>query len=496
MNMATVILVRINRGLNADLGQGANTWATSNLMPDVKTSLTEQISKEWERRKSAPLLPEHVSIRWHNNRMPIPNTANLTVGDFYATHSTNGNAAIYLENVPSCWKSLSAKKKQPFMALELYVDTESWADSTKISDDDTSSTLRSIQNHPSRKRANSAESDHSLVKRTRTAEILSSQDSHLRSEFRMSNISGVAPVYTRSLVTLKKIVCISDPDQCTPEFESSSETVVGKLRDVPFSSGAMKHAYDMRGNDGQNYVLKRFYRLSEDTENHIPGKLPFTIVDHRAQIEAEAMRLAIGLEFARAFLGEEIQSPTPASCVKEITPGSPGLTWLVEFKRSSTVEHFTYTLSHRSTKRDLRSSTIYAFAHFVWGHSNKRLIIADIQGTLALVRGKDGMILFDPMMHTRDGASGVGDFGMQGILSFLEAHTCRDICRRLGLDKTAPLLLDNDSEEPATPDVRDSEDDPIDQEIASTLSPAARDPGSRLYNFQGELGILLSVNIE
>ncbi|KAF8183485.1 hypothetical protein K438DRAFT_1766774 [Mycena galopus ATCC 62051] len=117
--------VRINRGLNADLGQGANTWATSNLMPDVKTGLTEQISKEWERCKSAPLLPEHVSIRWHNNRMPVPDTANLTVGDFYAAHSTNGNAAIYLEDVPSCWKSLSAKKKQVFMALELYVDTES-----------------------------------------------------------------------------------------------------------------------------------------------------------------------------------------------------------------------------------------------------------------------------------------------------------------------------------------------------------------------------------
>ncbi|KAF8179573.1 hypothetical protein K438DRAFT_1768933 [Mycena galopus ATCC 62051] len=155
--------------------------------------------------------------------------------------------------------------------------------------------------------------------------------------------------------------------------------------DVPFSSGAMKHAY-MWGDDGQNYVLKRFYCLSEDTENHIPGRLPFSIDDHRAQIEAEAMCLAIGLEFTRAFLGEEIESPTPTSWVKEITPGSPGLAWLVEFKRSLIVEHFT-----------LRSSTIYTFAHFVWGHGNKRLIIADIQGTTALVRG---MILFDPMMHT------------------------------------------------------------------------------------------------
>ncbi|KAF8175900.1 hypothetical protein K438DRAFT_1770810 [Mycena galopus ATCC 62051] len=75
-------------------------------------------------------------------------------------------------------------------------------------------------------------------------------------------------------------------------------------------------------------------------------------------------------------------------------------------------------------------------------------------------------------------ASGVGDFGIEGIesgmRSFLEAHACGDICRHLGLDKTALLFMDNDSEEPATPDVPDSEDDPIDQQIASTLSPAAQ----------------------
>ncbi|KAJ6533911.1 kinase-like domain-containing protein [Mycena vulgaris] len=130
--------------------------------------------------------------------------------------------------------------------------------------------------------------------------------------------------------------------------------------------------------------------------------------------------------------------PTPASGVKEIEPGSTGLTWLVESKRSSTVEHFTYTLSHKSHKRDLRSSTIHALAHFVWGHSNQSLVLADIQGTPALVGGKDGMILFDPMTHTKNGASGFGDFGIDGIQSFLNDHICGDICLRLRLDKRSP----------------------------------------------------------
>ncbi|KAJ7870108.1 kinase-like domain-containing protein, partial [Mycena olivaceomarginata] len=100
------------------------------------------------------------------------------------------------------------------------------------------------------------------------------------------------------------------------------------------------------------------------------------------------------------------------------------LTWLVEPRRSSFVEHFTYTLSHKLHKKDLPSATIHAFAHFAWGHSNRSLVFADLQGicTPALVGHKDGMVLFDPMTHTKNGASGVGDFGIEGIESFLQDH--------------------------------------------------------------------------
>ncbi|KAJ7304696.1 kinase-like domain-containing protein, partial [Mycena albidolilacea] len=127
-----------------------------------------------------------------------------------------------------------------------------------------------------------------------------------------------------------------------------------------------------------------------------------------------------------------------------------GLTWLVEPKRSSFIEHFTYTLSHKLHKKNLRSSMVHAFAHFVWGHSNRTLVFADLQGTPALIGYKDGMIFFDPRTHTREGyvgqsTTGVGDFGIEGIQSFLRDHICCDICRRLGLDRTASLVLeDND----------------------------------------------------
>ncbi|KAJ7842564.1 hypothetical protein B0H14DRAFT_2359538, partial [Mycena olivaceomarginata] len=46
---------------------------------------------------------------------------------------------------------------------------------------------------------------------------------------------------------------------------------------------------------------------------------------------------------------------------------------------------------------------IHTFAHVVWGHSNQTVVFADLQGTPALVRYKDGMVLFDPMTHTKNG---------------------------------------------------------------------------------------------
>ncbi|KAJ7857832.1 hypothetical protein B0H14DRAFT_2578192 [Mycena olivaceomarginata] len=195
------------------------------------------------------------------------------------------------------------------------------------------------------------------MKRLRVLQFSSTQGTPLRSEFRPSVLSGPAEVQNRSRVVLKKILCVVDAGSGTPEFESSVYIINGKVRDVPFGSGAMRHVYDLQCDNGSHYALKRFYRLTEDN----------------------------------AFFAEEIQCATPASGVKEIGPDSPGLTWLVEPKRSSFVEHFTYTLSHKLHKKDLRSATIHAFAHFAWGHSNRSLVFADLQGTPALVGHKDGM---------------------------------------------------------------------------------------------------------
>ncbi|KAG6825290.1 hypothetical protein H0H87_009837, partial [Tephrocybe sp. NHM501043] len=59
--------------------------------------------------------------------------------------------------------------------------------------------------------------------------------------------------------------------------------------------------------------------------------------------------------------------------------------------------------------------------------------------TPAQVKGKDGLVLFDVMTHTINGESGIGDFGIEGMVSFLKDHECLDVCCGLGLDKSMPI---------------------------------------------------------
>ncbi|KAJ7434452.1 hypothetical protein B0H11DRAFT_1938660 [Mycena galericulata] len=107
---------------------------------------------------------------------------------------------------------------------------------------------------------------------------------------------------------------------------------------------------------------------------------------------------------------------------------------------------FSGTLIHRSARRDLRSVTIGAFAHFVFGYSKQELVFADLQGTACQLKtrngfGKDGLVLFDLMTHTLDGDSGVGDFGIEGIKTFTKDHECNEICRGLALHESYPLVI-------------------------------------------------------
>ncbi|KAJ3520545.1 hypothetical protein NMY22_g12707 [Coprinellus aureogranulatus] len=316
----------------------------------------------------------------------------------------------------------------------------------------------------------------------------------IKSDFALSNrrLSYARTPSTR--VKLQKIVCSYITPQGKPVFEKK-ESFHAFIANEAFAKGSMKCAFELTStrllqlvdpNSNEQYVVKRFYKLSDDEDldldirdSKIPPA-PFTAEQHNVQIEAECVSLALGkrflteffkfckqkkvhvfehLRFEDGFLLEEIEGPpSPASGMPQDDRDEMWtfnlsaslskilrLIWLGEKKHiTGRIIRFNGTLAHPSAHTDLAHLTVYALIHYIFGHTNRQLVFADLQGTPALFEmenGKtvDGFTLFDPMTHTVDGDSGVGDFGKDGIARFLEQHECRDICRRLGLDKSIPL---------------------------------------------------------
>ncbi|KZP10252.1 kinase-like protein, partial [Athelia psychrophila] len=116
--------------------------------------------------------------------------------------------------------------------------------------------------------------------------------------------------------------------------------------------------------------------------------------------------------------------------------------YLVEPRRVSTaVLKFSGTLGVRNGI-DKRTATISAFSHFVVGSTACNYMFADIQGSTgrdANDPAKNILTLFDPMTHTPDGKSGLGDHGRQGFENFLENHQCNTICMALDLPSISDM---------------------------------------------------------
>jgi hypothetical protein len=115
------------------------------------------------------------------------------------------------------------------------------------------------------------------------------------------------------------------------------------------------------------------------------------------------LEMFLDIVIADAFLAQEIGKASPASGMEDTADVDEGIMWLVEKWRPTTVYRYTGTLSHRSQGKDQRSSTIYAYSHFVYGHSNKTLVIADLQGRVLHSVGTLRLTLYtffrNPYLH-------------------------------------------------------------------------------------------------
>ncbi|KAF5375480.1 hypothetical protein D9757_009951 [Collybiopsis confluens] len=223
---------------------------------------------------------------------------------------------------------------------------------------------------------------------------------------------------------------------------------------------------------GHDFAAKKYIKFSDDTVDNDLLSDTEKIRKNKYLLYSDAGRLMQCAAFLRAFydyaqrndvqridwdiqfskcflLQEDGATPSIASAMKFAFGEDEGVTWLVEPRRSTSFEKFTGTLCHsRAYFGGLASETVHAFAHYVYIFTKHEVVVADLQGTLVSVDGKNLLMLFDPMTHTAPyKLSGSGDFGEEGIKSFVRDHECGPVCKAMKLD-------DEDESEVETP--RDS----------------------------------------
>ncbi len=66
-----------------------------------------------------------------------------------------------------------------------------------------------------------------------------------------------------------------------------------------------------------------------------------------------------------------------------------------------------------------------ALSHYSYHVSSGQFVLCDLQGGIY----EGGIVLTDPVVHSRDRVFGVTDLGDQGISTFFSSHTCNRFCK-------------------------------------------------------------------
>lgn len=81
---------------------------------------------------------------------------------------------------------------------------------------------------------------------------------------------------------------------------------------------------------------------------------------------------------------------------------------------------------------------IHAFSHFTYRHTNRKIMVCDLQGELDDAASPPVFHLTDPVIHRkttnrRKKNYGRTDRGEKGMHAFFKTHKCTKVCEALGL---------------------------------------------------------------
>ena len=192
----------------------------------------------------------------------------------------------------------------------------------------------------------------------------------------------------------------------------------------PFAYGAQYityHAQEMK--TGSKKVLKQMKFEPDEGE------------DEETQFHSVVQTYCISIQFAQAFNQAKPAHLKPIEFVRFgiITLAEKsGKTapYIIEDYIDGKYETFNSNTgkaySHSQDHRELQ-----AFSHFTWVHSNKQLVVCNLQGTIQ----KDKILLTDPAIHADQYMLfGSTNLGIQGIKLFMRRHICNEICKQMKLE--------------------------------------------------------------
>ncbi|TEB34281.1 kinase-like protein [Coprinellus micaceus] len=208
----------------------------------------------------------------------------------------------------------------------------------------------------------------------------------------------------------------------------------------PFASGLCKDAHKMTI-DGVVYAAKCYYDVGYGESVSKEDNL------HHLKEEANRQRLASGC--AQRFMDAATKSKISFYNLRAAHPfiviiaegTNKGHAWLVDtlISEHASVRKFSGTNEAGLNMVDLVGKTCDAYAHYSLYDSDCAAVFVDIQGTFYWSTTGHFLYMFDFMMHSCDGFSGLGDNGWSGINTFVQQHTCNSICKALELTSTLSL---------------------------------------------------------
>nr|VWP02501.1 Reducing polyketide synthase FUB1 (EC (Fusaric acid biosynthesis protein 1) [Ganoderma boninense] len=460
------------------LGTGVIFFPEVNTMLSLRSRIVKEVNGRWTEFYSAPLLEEETALRAPNNYVFPKDDLVMTVAQWYQSYSRPEYRDTYIVLPKHPQRKGKQNSKLCSFSLELYIYVGQYAARTADSE-----VLGSGRAGTKRKTSTPAVAVSRVGSPSskRVRETTSSQPVRqtLRSMFVGDGNLLAQPPSAISAVKIqfKKTTCLISEGSGSPTLIEESSFLSGFLETRPLDlnagdRGIAKDVYGLRIGT-RSYVAKKLVNVGGGRSEDIPLSKTINV------LTADLIRLKRMGYFADKFKtlaydhGVDVAEfdVSDAFLIKSYKPKPSTVTpaehadggndedttdvasteevsavYLVEpLRLSTTVVKFSGTFGS-TTRNDLRSLTVSAYAHYVAEQTACRYVFADIQGSNnANSSGKLSLTLFDPMTHTAEGTSGIGNHGRKGLEDFVSNHTCNHICSALQL--ALPEIMQNTLDE-------------------------------------------------